>query len=406
MRSLHAARAAAVAVLVVLASLLIPLATPAGASTNDEAEFVSRLNDLRAARGLSRLVVDDRLVAVARAWSAQMAATNTLKHNPDLTTQAPAEWQRLGENVGYGSSVVSIHDALVASPGHFANLVGSFNVVGIGVVRSGSTIWVTQMFMQGNPPVVTAASASAGAAGGYRLVSSLGRTFAYGVANDASASGWIVGGAGVPGKGHWLVGIDGAVHARGGAPYHGGLNNRPLSAPIVGMAATPSGNGYWLLGRDGGVFAFGDAGFFGSTGNMRLNQPVVAMASTPTGNGYWFVAADGGIFAFGDAKFFGSTGHIRLNQPVVGMAAAPNGEGYWLVARDGGVFAFGSAPFHGSAGHLRLNAPIVGMAPTATGNGYRFVASDGGIFAFGDASFLGSTAGQSVGAPIVAVLPA
>jgi hypothetical protein len=52
------------------------------------------------------------------------------------------------------------------------------------------------------------------------------------------------------------------VTAFGGAPKLGSPR-RPPTAPIVGIAATPSGNGYWLVGSDGGVFSFGDARFFG-----------------------------------------------------------------------------------------------------------------------------------------------
>jgi hypothetical protein len=38
--------------------------------------------------------------------------------------------------------------------------------------------------------------------------------------------------------------------------------NRPnSSAPICGIAVTPTGNGYYLVAMDGGVFAFGDARF-------------------------------------------------------------------------------------------------------------------------------------------------
>jgi hypothetical protein len=194
--------------------------------------------------------------------------------------------------------------------------------------------------------------------------------------------------------GFWEVLADGSV-LETDAPWYGDLFDVPLSAPIVGMAATVTGEGYWLLGRDGGVFSFGDATFHGSTGDVRLNQPVVGMAATPSGGGYWFVAADGGIFAYGDAGFYGSTGDIRLNQPIVGMTATPTGRGYWLVARDGGVFAFGDATFHGSTGDIRLNEPIVGMASSPTGHGYWFVARDGGVFAFGDAPFLGSDVGTN-----------
>lgn len=51
----------------------------------------------------------------------------------------------------------------------------------------------------------------------------------------------------------------------GGTPMPADDPNRPnVTAPIVGIAITPSGNGYLLVGADGGVFAFGDAKFLGS----------------------------------------------------------------------------------------------------------------------------------------------
>jgi SpoIID/LytB domain protein len=207
------------------------------------------------------------------------------------------------------------------------------------------------------------------------------------------------------GAGYWLATATGAVVARDGAPFHGSMGGQRLTAPVLGMAPTPSGNGYWLVASDGGIFSFGNATFWGSTGAMRLNQPVVGMASSPTGLGYWLVARDGGIFSFGDARFFGSTGAIRLNQPIVGMAATPSGNGYWLVARDGGIFAFGDARFFGSTGAIRLNQPIMGMAPTRSGNGYWLVARDGGVFPFGDAVLHGSLPGRQVTAEVAGMAP-
>jgi hypothetical protein len=76
------------------------------------------------------------------------------------------------------------------------------------------------------------------------------------------------------------------------------------------------------------LFAFGAAPDAGSTAGAPLSAPLVGMAATPTGQGYWLVAADGGIFAYGDAHYLGSTGAIRLNQPIVGMAGTPTGHGY------------------------------------------------------------------------------
>ena len=201
--------------------------------------------------------------------------------------------------------------------------------------------------------------------------------------------------------GYWLVGGDGSVYPFGSAADHGSLHGKPLSKPVVGMAATPSGAGYWMVAADGGIFSFGDAAFHGSTGALKLNQPIVGMAATPSGKGYWFVAADGGIFSFGDAAFHGSTGAMKLNKPIVGMAPTPTGNGYWFVASDGGIFSFGDAAFHGSTGAMKLAKPIAGMAASPSGKGYWFVASDGGIFNFGDAAFLGSAGGNALPAGIV-----
>ncbi len=190
----------------------------------------------------------------------------------------------------------------------------------------------------------------------------------------------------------------------GSAGDFGSVAGKTLSAPVVGMASTPSGRGYWLVASDGGIFAFGDAAFFGSTGALRLNRPIVGMASTPSGRGYWLAASDGGIFTFGDAAFHGSAGALPLVKPVVGMSSTPSGRGYWLAASDGGIFAFGDATFFGSTGALRLNRPIVGMAATPSGRGYWLAASDGGIFTFGDAPFYGSLGDAPQGDPIGAVV--
>jgi hypothetical protein len=73
------------------------------------------------------------------------------------------------------------------------------------------------------------------------------------------------------------------------------MGAKPLSGPVVGMAATPDGGGYWLAAADGGVFSFGDARFFGSYGaGLPAVGPTymrfVGMAATPDGGGYWLAA--------------------------------------------------------------------------------------------------------------------
>ena len=238
-------------------------------------------------------------------------------------------------------------------------------------------------------------------------VASDGGLFAFGNAKFYGSMGGkplnapIVGMAATPtGGGYWEVASDGGLFAFGNAQFYGSMGGKPLDAPIVGLATTPTGGGYWEVASDGGLFAFGNAQFYGSMGGKPLNKPIVGMAATPTGTGYWEVASDGGLFAFGTATFHGSMGGKTLNEPIVGMAATMTTGGYWEVASDGGLFAF-TAPFFGSMGGKPLNKPIVGMAVTPTGGGYWEVASDGGLFAFGNAKFYGSEGGQPLNKPIV-----
>ena len=115
---------------------------------SDETAFVQKLNDLRWSRGLRPLAANGGLTNMARGWSSHMAAVGRISHNPNMAAQAPGNWARLGENVGVGPSVDSLHHAFAASPGHFANMVNAhYDSVGVGVVHSGGSIYVTFNFM-------------------------------------------------------------------------------------------------------------------------------------------------------------------------------------------------------------------------------------------------------------------
>jgi hypothetical protein len=144
-----------------------------------------------------------------------------------------------------------------------------------------------------------------------------------------------------------------------------GIGWLATAAIHTGAANASVTQGYWLVAADGGIFSFGDAEFLGSLGGVNLTAPVVGMEATPDGKGYWLVAADGGIFNFGDAEFLGSLGGINLTSPIVGMEATPDAKGYWLVAADGGIFNFGDAEFLGSLGGINLTSPIVGIEEPA-----------------------------------------
>ncbi|HVF33256.1 MAG TPA: CAP domain-containing protein, partial [Acidimicrobiales bacterium] len=151
-----------------LAIALLVLGAPsATADAGTEADFVARINGARSGRGLGGLAVDGELTAIARRWSQKMANDQRLSHNPNLSREVSHDWEKLAENVGYGSDVASIHEAFMNSATHRANILdGAMTHVGVGVVLDAAgDIWVTEVFMRlrgggggrAAPPPTTAA---------------------------------------------------------------------------------------------------------------------------------------------------------------------------------------------------------------------------------------------------------
>ena len=367
---------------IVTSALTLPLAGEAhAASPSHEAGFLALVNAERAAAGLGGLTVHPQLATVARAWTDEMVGDGTISHNPNLAAQAPAGWQRLGENVGMGGTVDTLHKAFMSSPGHRANVLGDYNQVGIGVsFGANGTLFVTLDFRKAPvsapapaPSPVVAAAAGCGP----------------NVNPPATPS---------PGaaRGYYVLGHDGGIFAYGSAPFRGSVPGLGVAAQAVLMAVTPSQGGYWVLGHDGGIFSFGNAGFFGSVPGLGLaGVQAIDLKPTPSGRGYWILGADGGIFSFGDAAFFGSVPGLGLHSQSVSMAATPSGRGYWLLGADGGIFAFGDARYAGSVPGLGDCATVRGtqIVASRTGGGYYVLSDRGGVYAFGDAPHYGAPAG-------------
>jgi uncharacterized protein YkwD len=135
-----------------------------------QADLLRMLNESRAQAGLPALEVDPRVEAVALAHSEDMVAHDFTGHESP-TTGTPADRVRAAglhsglvlENIGRGYSAREIHDGLVASPGHHANLVNpDANVVGIGVVADesdGRTAFVaTEVFLRFARPIDVASA--------------------------------------------------------------------------------------------------------------------------------------------------------------------------------------------------------------------------------------------------------
>jgi uncharacterized protein YkwD len=141
--------------------------------TSAESRFVSKLNSLRQSRGLPTLAVNPEIAAQADGWSAHMSSVDRLYHARESYGVSPShdyvnliasvvpDWTRAGENVGVSGLsscsstdrvVDALHSAFVGSSGHFRNMIGDFNQVGVGVHTDPDQLWVTVRFAKGSVP--------------------------------------------------------------------------------------------------------------------------------------------------------------------------------------------------------------------------------------------------------------
>lgn len=134
----------------ITAALVLGGGTAATATEGQERGFVNRINRERVDRGLRQLATKSDLATVARRHSARMADAGDIWHNQNLPNEVSGRWTVLGENVGMGGSVDSLHQAFMDSDGHRRNvLFSNYDQVGVGVVESDQMIFVTVVFAGG-----------------------------------------------------------------------------------------------------------------------------------------------------------------------------------------------------------------------------------------------------------------
>lgn len=128
--------------------LALVVAALSGCLDNNQLYGQRRVNNSRAASGLSSLPIHAQAQAKAQAWANRLARENRLYHST-LSDGITARWCGLAENVGYGATSQSVHEAFMNSSGHRANILGrSWNGVGVGVARNGDRAYVVHVFIQ------------------------------------------------------------------------------------------------------------------------------------------------------------------------------------------------------------------------------------------------------------------
>lgn len=155
-----------VAVLVLGLTGLVGLTGTATAGPRDIAEraLLERINAARAAKDLPALAGHDQLAVTARDWAERMRAERRLTHNPDLEAYLSPSRRRIAENIASRRSSESIekvaaeiHEQLMDSAPHRANILDEWHHAGVGVaVSRNGTVWATLNFAEATvPPLPT-----------------------------------------------------------------------------------------------------------------------------------------------------------------------------------------------------------------------------------------------------------
>ena len=147
----------------VLAFIVLALALPLWAQDQEkdgpvpdaEAALARLVNQEREKAGLPALHFDDRLSVVAREHSQLLAQHHLLSHQFEgeapLPKRVAARFVRFnsdGENVVFDADIESAHAGLMLSPPHRANILNpKYDAFGVGVVRRGKYLWVTEDFV-------------------------------------------------------------------------------------------------------------------------------------------------------------------------------------------------------------------------------------------------------------------
>jgi uncharacterized protein YkwD len=122
-------------------------AEPALAIRPREQELFTYINNERSAAGLATLALSSKLSRMARNHSQHMAAERNLYHSCLRCRFQGRRWSVLGENVGFGGSVLEVHQRFMSSDVHRRNILGgAYRRVGVGVVGRGRRVWVTEIF--------------------------------------------------------------------------------------------------------------------------------------------------------------------------------------------------------------------------------------------------------------------
>lgn len=135
------------ALLVAVPVLVLGLA--ACEPTREQETVRSLINQSRQAYGLHHLGDDVAVRIKAQSWADHLASKGRLSHSSLSSGLDVVPWVAVAENVGYGSSIRSVHDQFMRSSGHRGNILDRrWDRVGTGhAVGRDGRVYVVQVFV-------------------------------------------------------------------------------------------------------------------------------------------------------------------------------------------------------------------------------------------------------------------
>lgn len=143
-----------------IASIILAALIPAVPATSascwsysaNERSFAKKINATRGRHHVGSLKLDPELSKVARKQTKTMVEKRLLHHTPNLGRRV-THWTMLGENVGYGGTVSSLHNTFMRSAPHKKNiLLNRYRYFGVGTKRAHGYLWVTVVFQATKNP--------------------------------------------------------------------------------------------------------------------------------------------------------------------------------------------------------------------------------------------------------------
>lgn len=116
--------------------------------TTAESNAHGMIQGARAATGRSVVYSNGPASTCARSWSQHMASRGEISHSSDGGRRCAPHASAWGEIVGVGFNLYEVFRAFLASASHRNVIYGNYRHVGIGVVQSDGSYWLTCVFFR------------------------------------------------------------------------------------------------------------------------------------------------------------------------------------------------------------------------------------------------------------------